>query len=507
MANDPLREFPAFFQTLTLPSEAATQQLADDVALMLKPGDLLCLSGDLGAGKSTFSRALIRNVAADPDLEVPSPTFTLVQPYDLPRLNLAHFDLYRLEEPEELDELGLEEFMEDGAALIEWPEKADGLLPDTALWIQFQHGEDETRRKAVFFSEDPIWQERLATTLQIRRFLDGALGAGAERHHLAGDASLRTFEKIGKDGQISVLMRWPFSDATLSAPVRDYMDKVHLAKDCRSVVAIGTELRKAGIQAPTVLKADFEAGLVLSEYLGGETIVVDGQPVPERYFAAVDVLAKMHAHQLPAEIRLEAGGIYRIPVFSTGAMIAEASLILEWYFPEKVGVPVSGQSKAEFEAIWGSLFEVASKAQQGWILRDYHSPNLLWQEEASGTDRIGVIDFQDTVMGPVAYDVASLLLDARTDVDATLENALYDAYVKARSQQTAGFDAQAFSSAYSIMAAQRISKILGIFVRLARRDGKPAYLGHLPRMEGYLDRVLAAPVLSDLKDWYQQYRA
>lgn len=507
MANHQLRDFPAYFLTLKLSTEAETRQLAEDIAQILKPGDLMCLSGDLGAGKSTFSRALIRNVAADPDLEVPSPTFTLVQPYDLPRLNLAHFDLYRLEEPEELDELGLEDLLEDGAALIEWPEKAGDLLPGTALWLQFQHGDEEDVRQAVFYSEDPAWQERLSATLRTRAFLDEALGSGTERHHLAGDASLRTFETVQKDSEILVLMRWPFSDATLPEAVRAYMDRVHLAKDCRSVAAVGQELRKIGIHAPAIRKADYEKGLVLSEDLGSETIVVNGQPVPERYFAAVDVLAAMHANNFPETVQLEAGETYHVPPYSQEALVAEASLFLEWYVPEKTGAPVDVTCKTDFETLWSQTFEICSSAQTGWVLRDFHSPNLLWQQGAAGTDRVGVIDFQDTVIGPVAYDVASLLLDARTDIDVSLENALYDAYVKARTGQSADFDKEAFSDAYSIMAAQRISKILGIFVRLARRDGKPAYLGHLPRMEAYMGRVLAAPVLSDLRKWYQQYLA
>jgi aminoglycoside/choline kinase family phosphotransferase len=133
-------------------------------------------------------------------------------------------------------------------------------------------------------------------------------------------------------------------------------------------------------------------------------------------------------------------------------------------------------------------------------------PNLLWQEGAAGTDRIGLIDFQDAVIGPVAYDVASLLLDARTEIPPALESELYDAYVSARKRQSRDFDKDGFSRAYAIMAAQRISKILGIFVRLAKRDHKPAYLGHLPRMESYLDRVLDRPGLSDLKSWYARFR-
>jgi tRNA threonylcarbamoyl adenosine modification protein YjeE len=161
MASHQLRDLTATFLSLSLKDESDTLQLAEDLAAILKPGDLLCLSGDLGAGKSTFSRALIRNMADDPDLEVPSPTFTLVQPYDLPRLPLAHFDLYRLEEPEEIEELGLEEILEDSAALIEWPEMAKDLLPESALWLQFRHGEMRTRA-------------RLSSTLRTRNGKNGS---------------------------------------------------------------------------------------------------------------------------------------------------------------------------------------------------------------------------------------------------------------------------------------------------------------------------------------------
>ncbi|MFN3129612.1 tRNA (adenosine(37)-N6)-threonylcarbamoyltransferase complex ATPase subunit type 1 TsaE [Roseibium sp.] len=506
MASQPLRDLTGTFLSLSLKDESDTRQLAEDLSVILKSGDLLCLSGDLGAGKSTFSRALIRNIASDPDLEVPSPTFTLVQPYDLPRLPLAHFDLYRLEEPEELGELGLEEILEDSAALIEWPEMAEDLLPKTALWLQFRHGGGEDTRQVEFYSEDPEWENRISATLEVRAFLEAATDTGQiSREHLAGDASLRTFEKIGAGDEHLVLMRWPFSDATLPENIRFYMDKVHLAKDCRAVAAIGGELRKIGLRAPAIKRADFDKGLVLSEFLGSETIVVDGKPVAERYFAAVDVLAAMHARKFPETVDLDTGETYQVPAYSADALVSEANLLLDWYLPEKTGTEASDQTRAEFEALWRSLLHGISDAQSGWVLRDFHSPNLLWQVGASGTDRIGLIDFQDTVIGPVAYDVASLLLDARTDIDPELENALFDAYLQKRKGLGQEVDLEAFKQAYVVMGAQRISKILGIFVRLARRDNKPAYLGHLPRMEGYLDRVMTAPILSDLKDWYQRH--
>ncbi|WP_428644514.1 tRNA (adenosine(37)-N6)-threonylcarbamoyltransferase complex ATPase subunit type 1 TsaE [Roseibium sp.] len=507
MADHDLKQLDAPFLTLQISDEAGTRQLANDLAMVLRPGDVLCLSGDLGAGKSTLTRALLRSLAGDPELEVPSPTFTLVQTYDFDRFDLSHFDLYRLEEPEELEELGLDDLLEEGAALIEWPEKADEFLPSKALWVRItQPVEDGDKRTFSFHCEDPDWQDRLTGTLEIRSFLEGVGFSGAERRFLAGDASLRSFETVEQDDRSAVLMRWPFQGDKVPEAVRAYMAKVHLAQDCRAILAVGGELRRHGLKAPEIYASDPEKGLVLSSDLGRETIVCDGRPMPERYHAAVEVLAKMHGESWPEILALDDGSSYQVPDYSDDALVAEASLFLDWYVPETTGMPAGDNMRAEFEGLWSVALASLSGAQRGWVLRDFHSPNLLWQEGAGGTDRIGLIDFQDTVIGPVAYDVASLLLDARTDVGADLESDLFDAYVSAREKQSSNFDRDAFSRAYAVMAAQRISKILGIFVRLARRDQKPAYLGHLPRMEGYLRRVLDRPGMSDLKDWYERFR-
>jgi aminoglycoside/choline kinase family phosphotransferase len=138
------------------------------------------------------------------------------------------------------------------------------------------------------------------------------------------------------------------------------------------------------------------------------------------------------------------------------------------------------------------------------MLRDFHSPNIIWRGDRSGHDRLGIVDFQDALIGPSAYDVASLAMDARVTTSPEIEKQTLDAYVAAR--YTAGaFDEASFLESYAIMAAQRNSKILGIFVRLEKRDGKPYYLKHLPRIRDYLRRALSHPALASLREFYDAH--
>ena len=138
-----------------------------------------------------------------------------------------------------------------------------------------------------------------------------------------------------------------------------------------------------------------------------------------------------------------------------------------------------------------------------WVLRDFHSPNLIWLDQRPDTGKVGVIDFQDTVLGPAAYDLVSLLQDARVDVPEPLELAMLTRYMKARLGSGQAFDPAGFAELYAIMSAQRNTRLLGTFARLNRRDGKPHYLRHQPRIWTYLTRSLAHPTLSGLRTWYE----
>jgi N-acetylmuramate 1-kinase len=166
-------------------------------------------------------------------------------------------------------------------------------------------------------------------------------------------------------------------------------------------------------------------------------------------------------------------------------------------------------ARADFSGLWrealGRLSDLPPGLAQTWVLRDFHSPNLLWLPARQGIARVGLIDFQDAQIGPPAYDVASLLQDARVDIPEALEIGLLGRYAKARQDADPGFPRARFVTLYALMGAQRASKILGLFTRLARRDGKPQYLRHLPRIWRYLNRDLLHPALAPLKAWYEAH--
>lgn len=483
-----------------LASERETTLLGDDLAAALRPGDMLALSGDLGAGKTTLARAIIRALANDEALEVPSPTFTLVQAYET-RLPVHHFDLYRLSAAEELDELGLSDALREGVAIVEWPEKAEGRLGVAPIRVSLAEDGDG-RRATIEAGETAL--ARIERSLAIRDFLDRSGMAGATRRHLTGDASSRAYETAAlPGGEALVVMNAPRQPD--GPPIRDgkpYSQIAHLAESVAPFVAVGRLLRGQGFRTPQIHAADLDRGLLLIEHLGTGAIAERGAPDAPRYEAAARVLAAIHECRWPGEAEAGPGVVHAIPPYDRAAMAIETELLTDWFMPHRGTAGPTTNDLDRFRAIWNGLFDRLQQAEHSIVLRDYHSPNLIWREAAEGHDRVGIIDFQDALIGPAAYDVASLAMDARVTVEPALERAVVEAYCAHRS---AGFDRAGFDEAYAIMAAQRNTKIAGIFVRLHVRDGKPHYLGHLPRIGDYLARALAHPALSELGALYRQW--
>jgi hypothetical protein len=495
---------PAGGLTLLLADEAATARLAEDIAPVVRPGDLIALSGGLGAGKSSFARALIRALAADPALEVPSPTFPIRIDHPLPRLKVVHADLYRLGGGGDLDEIGLDEALAEAALVVEWPETLPENFAANRLDIRFEFS-GEGRRADL--SGSGSWPTRLDRTFAIRKLLDGAGWPGARRVPLIGDASTRMYERIARGAATAILMNAPARPEGPSVyEGRSYDAIAHRALDVLPFIAIGEALQAARVRTPRMFAADPPAGLLLLEDLGSEGIVdASGAPIMPRYEAAIDLLASMHAKPWPETLPLPGDGTFRVPRYDRDALLIEISLFPDW-FGGHGGEPAFPKARRpDFLAAWSQALQHVETGPKTLALRDFHSPNILWQEGATGTDRVGVLDFQDALIGHPAYDVASLAQDARVPLTPEQEEHLKSRYIAARCGHDPAFDAQSFDTAYAILAAQRATKVLGAFTRLALVDNKPGYSRHRARLKDLLRRTLGHPVLSGLRLWYEPY--
>ena len=481
---------------------ARLDRLASRIALSLKTGDVLALSGPLGAGKTTLARALVAHL--DGDTEVPSPTFALMQQYETPRLTLSHCDFYRLQN-DELEELGLDDALADGALLIEWPERAAGWLPADRLDIALEETSDPGARNVVLTGYGG-WALRLDRLRALAGFLDHTAYAKADARFLQGDASTRAYARLVLPDRRAILMNAPRQpDGPPIREGRPYSALVHLAEDVTPFVAVADALRARGFAAPAIEAFDLEDGFVVLEDLGDRVFGAElerGGDQAELWSAAVDVLLALAAAPPSKTLPLAGHPPYRLPRFDAEAMLIEASLIVEWLWPAVHGREMPSDLRAEFEALWRPHLERAAKADPGWVLRDYHSPNLMWLPDREGVRNVGLLDFQDALSGPLAYDLVSLLQDARLEVPEALERAELDRYCSGRNGQGESFSSDDFRTLYATLGAQRNSKILGIFARLAKRDGKRGYLAHMPRVARYLERDLAHPALGDLRNFY-----
>jgi tRNA threonylcarbamoyl adenosine modification protein YjeE len=491
--------------SLALSNETATAHLMADLALLIGPGDVITLSGDLGAGKTAAARAMIQYLADDEAVEVPSPTFTLAQVYDLPPFPLVHADLYRINDPSELEEIGLSPLPEGTVALIEWPERAPSALPADRIDIALSHRPalGSTARAAEITGYGKA-SAQVARLKALRQFLDGAGYAEAKRQRMPGDASTRSYARLVRDDGVFILMNSPRRpDGPAVYDGKSYSAAVHLAEDVKPFVAIDNGLRARGFSAPTIHHGDLDAGFLITEDFGSVGFIEGDPPAPvaERYEAAVDMLAALHREPLPEVLPLAPQLTYAVPAFDTDALLVEVGLMLEWYLPDR-GAEPTNNLRAEFVMMWRDLLRAPASAAKTWVMRDFHSPNLIWLGERADIARVGIIDFQDAVLGPAAYDLVSLLQDARIDIPEQLELALLTRYIKARRASDETFDPASFAEIYAILSAQRNTRLLGTFARLNRRDGKPQYLRHQPRIWTYLNRSLAHPLLSRAREWY-----
>ena len=484
--------------SLFLADEKATERFGEDFALALKKGDLVTLRGDLGAGKTSLSRSIIRTLADDDMMEVPSPTFTLVQVYDLPRFSLNHADLYRINEPEEIDELGFAEALKSGVLLVEWPEKAEGALQNANFSVFLEH--QANGRKVTVEAEGQA-AARLKRSLQIRDFLKNNGRANVKRRYFTGDASARSYELIYGKHSHEVLMNAPEMEMPEKTG-QSYAEIAHLATSISQFVGIDRLILENGFVAPKIAAQDLQNGLLITDDLGRDGLLdKNRKPIEHRYIESGRLLSSFHQKDWPEHHQYKDLTL-DIPHYDRGVLQAEVSLLLDWYLPYVGQAPADDAIKEAFFKVWEPFFKIFEQSESSFVMRDYHSPNIIWRENEQGLAKLGLIDFQDGQIGPTAYDVVSLAQDARVAISRSLEKNIIEAYCQARRKDARPFDEEQFKLVYAIAGAQRISKILGIFVRLDQRDGKPGYLKHLPHCRDYLKRNLEHPALSSLRQFY-----
>lgn len=508
LAEMPASAMSANRVTRMLPDESATADLGRELSLFLKAGDCICLFGDLGTGKTALARALINALAPEGEgIEVPSPTFTLLQIYDTTRIPVAHFDFYRLNDPAEAIETGFHELSQNYLTLIEWPERLGHELPPDRLDVRLEISGAE---RTAHLRGHGRWEGRLQRLEGVKRFLDDSEAGGWRRLHLNGDASIRRYERLaGPDGRTVVLMDMPARPD--GPPVRaghSYSAIAHLAEDCRAVVAINGVLRGTGFSAPEIYSADIESGFLLIEDFGDKLfgrMMAQHEDVSEPMLAAVLVLAEIAGRDWPRRVGLPDGTAYELVSYDEEAFEIEVSLLIDWFWPLAKKAPAPEPVRRSFEAAWRSIFPLARADRPVWVLRDYHSPNLMWLAEREGIRRVGLIDTQDCVFGHPAYDLAALLQDARVDIPTEVARDLFEYYCAMREADDSDFDRDAFAAAYAVLGAQRASKILGIFARLSRRDGKHGYLRHLERVSKTLESNLAHPALALVREWFDRH--
>jgi aminoglycoside/choline kinase family phosphotransferase len=291
---------------------------------------------------------------------------------------------------------------------------------------------------------------------------------GAAISPVAGDASFRRYFR-----------------ATLGTRSAILMDAPPPQEDPRPFIAMAQWLTDQGFAAPAIHGTDLTRGLVLLEDFGDVRMreTSDAEPTREHalYGSAIDTLIRLHAL-----------GAAPVPPYDRAVLKREVDLLTEWYCPA-LGIAAD---QAAYDAAWDAVLDHALAGPVVTVLRDYHAENLMLIADGKGGDTLGLLDFQDALAGHPAYDLVSLLQDARRDVSESLEAAMFARYTGATG---AGAD---FDIAYHVLGAQRNAKIVGIFARLWRRDGKPRYAALCPRVWGYLNRDLEHPALSPVKAWF-----
>lgn len=485
--------------TFALPNQAATEALAKLIARFAVVGDLIRLEGELGAGKTTFATAFLH--ALGHGGEVPSPTYTLVQTYESTRLPVAHVDCYRLNNPAELEALGLEEYRRGGLVLVEWPEKGGALVaagqpdlldyhinnPDNAGTLTLALAAGATAEsRTVTLTASPSWQHRyglfpqgaLPVTLarpvandRREAFVRGTGKGGFTIAPLAPEWSFRSYWRVNwVTGGSSIVMDAPppFEGIAAFAKVSDYYASV-------------------GLKVADILARDEANGYMLSEDLGSLRLlelVQQGGDERAWYGVAVDVLTTLCQSEPPAWGRR----------YTAKDWFIETARFPDWAMPLARGRQTTPEERAHFASLWQPLFAKVMALPTGLLPWDYQATNMMILGEDPCLANFGLIDIQDARVAPVCQDLAILLRDIRRGRNDALEDAML-----ARAAATLNIPRAQLDEAVDIANFQHCVRIVGGLARSALRDGNwKGAVNFMARTWEVMHQSYACPALQPL---------
>lgn len=315
----------------------------------------------------------------------------------------------------------------------------------------------------------------------INRFLAREGWGAARRTALTADASFRQYHRLNDKGRHAMLMDAPPPQENI-APF----------------LTIARHLTGLGYSAPEIFAEDRDAGLILLEDFGDSTftrLLAAGEKETPLYLLATDLLIDLHSK--PAAVAIPPN----LQSYDIDKLLTEVSLLTDWFIPAAIGKALSSAAQKDYQARWRDILADVKEMPETLVLRDYHVDNLMRLDDRDNIAACGLLDFQDAVVGPVTYDLVSLIEDARRDVSPETIAAVKTRYIAAFPQ----LDPEAFLKSMAMLGAQRHAKVIGIFTRLCVRDGKPIYLDHIPRVWRLFEAACQHPCLTPIREWLSDH--
>ena len=337
---------------------------------------------------------------------------------------------------------------------------------------------------AIQSDKNPSIHEWFESRASLRRdFLSRHGWAGARISPVGEDCAFRRYLRLTRGGQTAILMEAVPDGHAIATPGHNILD----------FVRIGAYLRSLGLHPPEIYEADEKSGYLLLEDFGDTSFkaaMAGGADRAELYALATDALSHLRTHTRAGDIDL--------PDYYASHVHTGRRRIVDWYMPALHGAKNPDGLVEEYLAVWDGIEKSLPPCPRGFLHIDYHVENLMWLPQAAGLNRCGILDFQGAMTGPLPYDLANLLEDARIDVPPEMRSAMLARYCAGMNPG----EKENFENWYRVLATQFHCRVAGQFIRLAVKDGKTRYLAHLPRVAGYLREGLEHPVLSPLKSWF-----